>query len=71
MLVALASRAISRQSDAIWTSQVQRAQERLSERRSMLSVWLVNYTLWDEFVDYVEHPEPGWEDVSYRQATAR
>ena len=61
MLVALANGAISRQSDALWTSQVQRAQERLDERRSMLSVWLVNYALWDELVDYVEHPDPDWE----------
>ena len=61
MLVALVSRAISRQSDAIRKSQVQRAQERLDERRSMLSVWLVNFALWDELVDYIEHPEPGWE----------
>ena len=61
MLVALANRAISRQSDALWTSQVQRARERLDERRSMLSVWLVNWALWDELVDYVEHPDPAWE----------
>ncbi len=61
MLVALANRAISRQSDALWTSQVQRAQERLDERRSMLSVWLVNYALWDELVDYIAHPDLGWE----------
>ncbi len=61
MLVALANRAISRQSDALWASQVQRAQERLDERRSMLSVWLVNYALWDELVDYIAHPDLGWE----------
>ena len=60
MVVALASGAISRHSDAQWTGQVQRAQERLDERRTMLSVWLVNWALWDELVDYVEHPDLGW-----------
>ena len=57
---ALAARAVARQSEAIWLSHVQRAKDQIEERRSLLSVWLITFCVWDEIVEYAKNPDPVW-----------